>query len=83
LPVGASRSTTTGTIGDGPHGSAGDRSGDFDFYRLGTLHAGENLTIDIDTPLFTFDSVVGLWDAAGTLIATRSTSRGATWSARR
>jgi hypothetical protein len=61
--------TTTGVIGDGPHGSAGTGTGDFDFYSLDAA-AGDMLTVDIDTadggPL---DSVVALYDEAGELIA--------------
>jgi len=61
--------TTTGTIGDGPHGSAGDGSGDYDFYALADLRAGTQLTADIDTPTGPLDSVLGLYNAAGQLIA--------------
>ncbi len=61
--------TTSGTIGDGPHGSAGDATGDYDFYKLTGLTAGEQLTADIDTPTGALDSVVGLYDATGELIA--------------
>lgn len=42
---------TTGTIGDGPFGSAGTGSGDFDFFRIGGVLAGQEITIDIDTPI--------------------------------
>ncbi|GIG89105.1 PPC domain-containing protein [Plantactinospora endophytica] len=60
--------STTGTVGDGPHGSAGDGSGDFDFYQV-TGIAGRTLTVDIDTPSDELDSVVLLYDAEGELIA--------------
>jgi hypothetical protein len=61
--------TTSGVVGDGPHGSAGDGSGDFDFYKLSNVPAGQELTADIDTPSGALDSVVGLYDATGELIA--------------
>lgn len=40
---------TSGYIGDGPHGSAGSGTGDFDFYAV-TAGAGTTLTVDITTP---------------------------------
>lgn len=62
--------TTTGVVGDGPHGSAGSGSGDFDVYKL-TAQANESLTVDIDTPTGSeLDSILLLFDAEGELIAT-------------
>ncbi len=61
--------TTTGTIGDGPHGSAGSASGDFDFYALTDLKAGTQLVGDTDTPTGPLDTVLGLYNSTGTLIA--------------
>lgn len=60
---------TTGTIGDGPHGSAGDDSGDFDFYAVRGGAAGQRLSVDIDSLGSDLDSVVIVWDAAGNAIA--------------
>lgn len=60
---------TTGTIGDGPHGSAGNGSGDFDFYAVRGAAAGQRLAVDIDSLGSGLDSVVILWDAAGNAIA--------------
>jgi hypothetical protein len=60
---------TSGTIGDGPHGSAGDGTGDFDFYAIRGASAGAKLVVDIDTPTSDLDSVVILWDAAGNPLA--------------
>ncbi|MDG4790953.1 PPC domain-containing protein [Micromonospora sp. WMMD1102] len=59
--------STSGTVGDGPHGSAGSGSGDFDFYQV-TGTAGRTLRVDIDTPTDELDSVVLLYDAEGELI---------------
>jgi len=61
--------TTTGTIGDGPHGSAGDGTGDFDFYKIEVTNPGDPLTVDIDTPTGSLDSILGLYDAEGELLA--------------
>jgi hypothetical protein len=61
--------TTNGRIGDGPHGSAGDGHGDFDFYRLAGARKGQRLLVDIDTPNSSLDSLVSLWDANGALLA--------------
>ncbi|HTJ37446.1 MAG TPA: PPC domain-containing protein [Dactylosporangium sp.] len=57
--------TTTGTIGDGPHGSAGDGSGDFDFSAV-HASAGQQLTVATSGDL---DTVVVLYDATGTVVA--------------
>ncbi len=58
--------TTTGAIGDGPHGSTGDATGDFDFYSIAAT-AGQRLVID--TSGTGLDTLVGLYDAAGTPLA--------------
>ncbi|GAA3384523.1 hypothetical protein [Cryptosporangium minutisporangium] len=75
LPGPQTRRITTGRIGDGPHGSAGDKKGDFDFYRITTARAGQRLLVDLDTPstndatVAKLDSVVVLWNKAGKAIA--------------
>jgi hypothetical protein len=66
---------TGAQIGDGPHGSSGDGTGDFDFVKV-TAAAGEQIVADIDTPEGSLDSFLGLWDAAGTLIAVNDDSGG-------
>ena len=63
------------TIGDGPHGSTGDDTGDFDFQKI-TASAGQELVADADTPTGPLDTVIGLYDAAGTLIAANDDSGG-------
>ena len=37
----------SGTIGDGPFGSSGTGSGDFDFFRIGGVLAGQIITVDL------------------------------------
>jgi hypothetical protein len=72
---GAGSSTSTeATIGDGPHGSSGDGTGDFDFYAVRGASAGQRLVVDIDTPSSPLDSVVVLYDASGTAIAANDDS---------
>jgi hypothetical protein len=61
--------TTTGSIGDGPHGSAGDGSGDFDFVKV-HARAGQQLVAATNVPTGPLDTVVGLYDATGILVAT-------------
>ncbi|GAB3399476.1 PPC domain-containing protein [Flindersiella endophytica] len=39
--------STTGEIGDGPHGSKGTKTGDYDFYRVDAA-AGDTLDLDLD-----------------------------------
>jgi Bacterial pre-peptidase C-terminal domain len=66
---------TSAQIGDGPHGSAGSGSGDFDFYKI-VVNANDNLTVDIDTPTGPLDSIVVLWDSAGNLVAANDDAGG-------
>jgi hypothetical protein len=65
---GVSAITTTGVLGDGPHGGTGDKTDDFDFYKL-TGTAGQTVTISTDGSLASTNTVVGLYDAAGQLVA--------------
>jgi hypothetical protein len=60
--------TTTGTIGDGPYGSAGTGTNDYDFYAL-TAGAGQVITAKTGTPTGLLDTVLALYDAEGTLVA--------------
>ncbi len=65
---------TTATIGDGPHGSAGDARGDSDFYAL-RAEAGQRLVVDVDTVDSAVDTVVILWDAAGEVVSVNDDAR--------
>jgi Ca2+-binding RTX toxin-like protein len=61
----------TGVIGDGPHGSSGTGTGDFDFYRVDAA-AGQLITVDVDTPALGavgLNSFVSIYDSAGNLWA--------------
>ena len=62
---------TTSFLGDGLHGSGGSGSGDYDFFALPGLVAGDTITLDITTADngFTFDSALVIWDSAGNLLA--------------
>jgi hypothetical protein len=60
--------TTTGTVGDGPHGSTGTGTGDFDYYKV-AARAGETLVVDIDTPTGPLDSYVIVYDSTGEEVA--------------
>jgi hypothetical protein len=59
---------TTGVIGDGPHGSSGDKSGDSDFYAVHAA-AGQKLIVDARANGSGLDTVVALWDAGGHVVA--------------
>lgn len=61
-----SRSSSS-VLGDGPHGSAGDGSNDFDFFSL-TSRAGLTITVDTTATEET-DTLVALYNAAGDLLA--------------
>lgn len=60
--------TISATIGDGPHGSAGTGTNDFDFYEL-TAAAGEVVTVQTATPTGALDTLVALYTPDGTLVA--------------
>ncbi|MDT7789381.1 MAG: hypothetical protein QOF58_7800, partial [Pseudonocardiales bacterium] len=56
---------TTGTIGDGPYGSAGDGSGDHDFYKLTGGATGQWATVETHTPTGDLDTFLAAFDANG------------------
>ncbi|MEU4746532.1 PPC domain-containing protein, partial [Actinosynnema sp. NPDC023658] len=58
----------TAAIGDGPHGSAGDRTGDFDFYRVDGGASGLTFTARTSTPTGDLDTMLALYDADATLL---------------
>jgi hypothetical protein len=64
---------TSGTLGDGPYGSAGDGTNDFDFYQL---DAEAGLSIVADTGGSNLDTIIGLYAADGTLLAADDDSGG-------
>jgi hypothetical protein len=70
-----SGATTTGVIGDGPHGSAGTGTNDYDYYKL-TAATGQVVTVGTATPVGNLDTVVQLFDAVGTLLATNDDFNG-------
>jgi hypothetical protein len=53
-----------GVIGDGPHGSAGDSRGDFDFYKVSITTPGTPLSIDVASA-GGLNAVVLVYDANG------------------
>ncbi len=60
----------TSEIGDGPHGSSGSGSGDYDFFRIVATEAGQKITADVDTsiPFGDLDPFVALYDSTGGLV---------------
>ncbi|MFE5337834.1 hypothetical protein ACFQ8E_18110 [Isoptericola sp. NPDC056573] len=68
LGLGAERRgiTTDGVVGDGPHGSEGSATGDFDFYRVDAAR-GETLTVDL-APEGALAPNALLYDADGELL---------------
>ena len=57
-------------LGNGPHGSGGTGTGDFDFYEL-TISDGQlvQATVTRQPGETVFDSILGLYDPAGNLLA--------------
>ena len=53
-----------GVIGDGPHGSAGDARGDFDYYKVTVTEPGTPLSIDVASA-GGLNAVVLVYDANG------------------
>jgi hypothetical protein len=70
-----SGATTTGVIGDGPHGSAGTGTNDYDYYKV-TANAGQVITVATATPTGGLDTVLQLYDATGQLVATNDDFNG-------
>lgn len=69
-PVSSGQAVTfDGVIGDGLHGSGGDGRGDFDFFRINGVLANSTISVDVDSPLSTLDSVVIIYDATGVPLA--------------
>ena len=59
---------TDSVLGDGPHGSAGDGSNDFDFYTV-DVAAGQSILANTEGSPTGIDTVVAVYDAAGRLLA--------------
>lgn len=59
------------TIGDGPFGSDGTGTGDFDFYMIRNVRAGQTISVAVNTPdLFgPLDPFVVVYDRNGNIIA--------------
>ena len=55
-------------LGDGPHGPGGDGSNDFDAYAM-TARAGSTIKITTSFPRTDVDTIIGLYDASGALVA--------------
>lgn len=53
-------------IGDGPHGSTGDGTGDFDFFKV---HASAGSAIQADTAGSRFDTVLVVYDSGGHIVS--------------
>ncbi|WP_158847768.1 PPC domain-containing protein [Saccharothrix deserti] len=72
---------TSGTIGDGPHGSAGDGTGDVDFYRIAGGASGVTFTARTSTPTGDLNTFLALFDADGGMWAVSGDAGGSTDSA--
>lgn len=73
IPATSQGVEVTSEIGDGPHGSAGDGSGDFDFFKV-TAAAGD--TIHATTAGSDFDTLLLVYDAAGNILAANDDANG-------
>ncbi|MGL5818026.1 MAG: hypothetical protein ACRCYR_10710 [Phycicoccus sp.] len=67
--AGSGAVTTSGTLGDGPHGPAGTGTNDFDFYEL-DVTPGFTVVADTSGSDGRTDTFIGLYTADGTLVAT-------------
>ena len=75
--IGAGRRAivTNATIGDGPHGSAGTGTNDFDFYSLQAT-AGQVVSVQTATPTGALDTLVALYTPDGTIVASNDDAGG-------
>ena len=57
-------------IGNGPHGRSGTGTGDFDFYQLAGVQAGERITVSVEdaTQFSGLDPVVAIYSSSGVLL---------------
>jgi hypothetical protein len=62
------RVTASAMIGDGPNGSQGTRTGDYDFYRVPAL-ANQLITVNVDIAGSSLNSVVAIYNSSGTQLA--------------
>lgn len=67
--------TTTGVLGDGPHGSSGDGTNDFDVYAIDAA-AGATILGDTSQTTSGVDTILALYDADGELVAADDDSGG-------
>lgn len=65
------RVRVAGVIGDGPHGSAGTGSGDYDFFAIRNVAQGQRISV-IAGPGSALDPSIVLYDAAGMWVAADS-----------
>lgn len=63
--TGSGRATVTSVLGDGPHGTTGDGTNDFDFYAV-DVAAGQTLTADTEGSPAGTDTVLVVYAADGT-----------------
>lgn len=73
IPADQEGITVSSEIGDGPHGSAGTDSGDFDFYKL-TAAAGQ--VIRANTFGSDFDTLAVVYDSTGEIVAANDDADG-------
>ena len=75
--IGAGRRAivTDAVIGDGPHGSAGTGTNDFDFYKLQAT-TGQVVSVRTATPTGALDSLVALYTPDGRLVASNDDGAG-------
>lgn len=78
VPVRGRAVHTSGTIGDGPYGSAGDGTGDHDFYKLSGGNSGLVATVDVHTPTGGLDTFLAAFDANGQLVGQNDNLAGTT-----
>lgn len=57
-----------GTIGDGPYGSSGSGSGDYDFYRVSGLEPGQVLAVEVGST-GALSPFIGIYNEGGGLLA--------------
>lgn len=56
----------TGRVGDGPHGSLGSGSGDFDMFAVRNVLTGQTISVDVNTPSTSpLDSWVYIYNSEG------------------
>lgn len=70
ISTGQSMQILGAQLGNGPNGSSGTGTGDFDFYKISGVQAGERISISVkdSTQFFNLDPMVAIYNSSGFMV---------------